>query len=70
MAHSTHIDLVGPVEIATILDVQLPTVYRWRTRKTLPVPRWTVSGSPIWLREEIVAWAAATGRLPVTVQAA
>lgn len=68
--HSTHVDLVGPVEIAELLQVQLPTVYRWRTRKVLPVPRWTVSGSPIWIRDEILAWAQATGRLPEELAAA
>lgn len=56
------VDLVGPVEIAKLLGVQLATVYRWRTRNVLPDPQWTISGSPIWERTDILQWAMETNR--------
>lgn len=55
--------LVGLVEIAGICGVEKETTYRWRSRNVLPDPLDTVSGTPIWWRDEIERWARQTGRL-------
>jgi predicted DNA-binding transcriptional regulator AlpA len=39
---------VGITEIAAMLNVQRPTVDRWRTRGLLPAPDWIVGGRPAW----------------------
>jgi|SRR5579884_2521554 len=55
---------VGAREVASLVGVAIGTVHAWRQRGLLPRPRWTVSGSPAWDREEVLAWARQTGRLP------
>lgn len=57
-------DLVGTEEIADLLAVERRTVNVWKQRGRLPDPFATISGTPIWLRGDIVAWAKATNRLP------
>ena len=57
------IDLVGPDEIASRLDVRSNTVSTWRARGLLPEPFVTVSRVPLWHWEQVRAWADATGRL-------
>lgn len=57
-------DLVGTEEIAAMLQVERRTVNVWKQRERLPEPYAVISGTPIWLRDDIVAWAEETGRLP------
>lgn len=56
--------LVGLSEIADLLRVKPATVDQWRFRRVLPEPDHVISGTPIWHRETIVAWAVRTGRQP------
>lgn len=72
MTHSSSVEqhalleeflLVGIKETAELCGVQPGTAYQWRSQGQLPAPDWTVSGSPIWRRERIEAWARETGRL-------
>ena len=55
-------DLVGPREVAALLDVQIQTVHVWRHRGIMPDPHTIISSVPIWRRHVIEAWAADTGR--------
>ena len=56
--------LVGPVEVSELLGVRPATVHQWVARHLLPEPWSIVSGTRLWPRHEIVAWAESTGRLP------
>lgn len=57
-------DLVGTEEIAEVLQVERRTVNVWKQRGRLPEPYAVISGTPIWLRDEIEAWARETNRWP------
>lgn len=57
-------DLVGTEEIAEVLRVERRTVNVWKGRGRLPDPYAVISGTPIWLRDEIETWAKDTGRWP------
>lgn len=57
-------DLVGTEEIADLLEVERRTVNVWKQRGRLPDPYATISGTPIWLRGDVIAWAKATNRWP------
>lgn len=54
--------LVGPAEIAVMLGVDRSTVWQWVGRRRLPEPLAIVSGTRLWDRRAIMAWARATGR--------
>lgn len=54
--------LVGLQEIMVLFDVARITVDQWRYRHLLPEPDWTVSGTPLWRLQTLLAWAAETGR--------
>ena len=64
-------DLVGPQEIAELLSVKLRTVHMWtyrtnespRRRNAFPPPSRIISSVPLWAKQEIMAWADASGRL-------
>lgn len=56
-------DLVGIKDIAERLGYQQGTVYKWRLRRRLPEPDFTVGASPAWRWHRIEEWARATGRL-------
>lgn len=60
----TDCDLVGTEEIAAMLEVERRTVNVWKQRGRLPDPFATISGTPIWLRADVVAWAKSTDRWP------
>ena len=60
---SRHGPVVGPAEIAEMLDVRPSTVYQWRTRRILPEPDMQVSRQDAWWTTTIQGWAAETGRL-------
>lgn len=60
----TDCDLVGTEEIADMLRVERRTVNVWKQRGRLPDPFATISGTPIWLRPDVEAWARATNRWP------
>lgn len=62
-------DLLGLIEVAELLAVQVPTAYRWRSRGLLPPSEYLLSGSPIWLRSTIEEWARTTGRWPADPEA-
>lgn len=62
--------VLGRIEIADLLDVDSRTPHAWCARKLLPDPTYpSVNGSPAWERQEILRWAAATGRLPSGLRA-
>ena len=56
-------DPVGVAEIAARLGVERQTVDKWRTRKILPAPTWTVGGRPAWSWPVVEGWAKESGRL-------
>lgn len=56
-------DLVGLAEIAELVGVGRNTVDQWRRRGILPDPLTTVSGNPVWARQDIEAWALESGRM-------
>lgn len=56
-------ELVGPVEVAAMLEVKVDTVYQWVNRRRLPPPLAMVSGTRLWARADIEAWALESGRL-------
>jgi hypothetical protein len=55
-------ELVGPDELAELLQVSRPTIRQWRHRGLLPDADQTISGLPIWTLRTVRAWAAMTGR--------
>lgn len=57
-------DLLGPEEIATLLEVDRDTPGVWRRRGLLPPPETTISSVPVWRRSVIEAWARKTDRWP------
>lgn len=57
-------DLAGTEEIAELLHVERRTVNVWKQRGRLPDPYAVISGTPIWLRDQIIEWATETGRMP------
>ena len=61
---ASDLELVDSAEIAVMLAVQRGTVKQWRRRGLLPEPAVTVGGRPAWRRDDILAWAVDTGRLP------
>jgi predicted DNA-binding transcriptional regulator AlpA len=56
-------DLLGPAEIAELLEVSRETVYKWQTRGLLPAPFATYSGTSVWQRKAVVRWAIQSGRI-------
>lgn len=61
--------LLGPCEVADLLGVERNTVDVWSHRGILPEPWAVISGTKLWPRHEIVAWAQRTGRLPAEAEA-
>lgn len=55
-------ELLGPDEVADLLQVARNTLAQWRHRGHLPAPDLTLSGLPIWERHTVTEWAAMTGR--------
>lgn len=55
-------DLVGPDELAGLLDVSRATIRQWRHRGLLPAADLELSGLPIWTLRTVRDWAALTGR--------
>lgn len=55
-------NLVGPDEVAAMLNVKRNTVAQWRFRRLLPEPALVLSQIPIWKRSDIEEWAKLTGR--------
>jgi hypothetical protein len=55
-------ELVGPDELAELLQVSRSTVRQWRHRGLLPAPDFTLSSMPIWTLRTVRDWAALTGR--------
>lgn len=55
-------DPISTLEIAELLDVAKVTVRQWRARGLFPEPAATISGTPLWPKQQVVAWAKETGR--------
>jgi len=56
-------ELVGPVEVAELLQVKVNTIAQWRLRfPDFPEPVAVISGTRIWRRGQIEAWATDKGR--------
>lgn len=58
-------ELMGPDEVADLLQVQRNTIAVWRHRGLMPAPAVVLSSLPIWRRGDILEWAERTGRLVV-----
>jgi hypothetical protein len=54
--------LLGPDELASLLQVNRGTIRQWRHRGILPEPDMVLSSLPIWTLATIRDWAAYTGR--------
>ena len=62
-------EVLGLAEIADLLEVTKRTPHAWKYRKLLPPhDHDSVNGLTAWNRSTIIEWAAATGRLPVTLR--
>lgn len=59
----TEVRLCGPQEVATMFDVQINTIYRWKWKQNLPEPALIVSGTDLWDAQALIAWGVETGRL-------
>ncbi len=62
---TAELDLVGPSEIAAMLDppVHRQQVTRWRRLGMLPDPVAVLQGDrPVWHRSQIMEWAADNGK--------
>ena len=61
---TTNVDeLVGPVEVAELLQVKVNTIAQWRLRfPDFPEPVKVISGTRIWRRGQIESWASDKGR--------
>ena len=56
-------ELLGPAEVAALLNVKRSTVMVWVRRGVAPSPKTTIDGRPVWNKDTIVRWARSTGRL-------
>lgn len=56
------LDVVGPAEVATLLNVHPVTVNKWTRAGKLPKPDARLAMGPVWRRSTILTWAALTGR--------
>lgn len=57
--------IIGVLEVAELLEVEVRTPHTWRYRKLMPEYDYeSINGEGAWDRETIVRWAALTGRLP------
>jgi chromosome partitioning protein len=57
-----NLQLLGVSEIADLLGVTKQAVSNWRSRKgAFPPPAADLKAGPVWLRQDIVIWAAANG---------
>ena len=54
---------LGRSEVAEMLGVRAATVGQWITRELMPPADGRISGSPVWHRETVTAWATETGRM-------
>jgi predicted DNA-binding transcriptional regulator AlpA len=54
------LDLVGVPEIAEMLDVSRPSVWRYVRRNDFPEPDAQVSGKRLWKRTAVARWAKKT----------
>lgn len=54
------VDLVGVPEIAEMLDVARPSVWRYVRRDDFPAPEAEVSGKRLWKRAAVERWARKT----------
>jgi predicted DNA-binding transcriptional regulator AlpA len=54
------LDLVGVPEIAEMLDVSRPSVWRYVRRDDFPKPDAQVSGKRLWKRAAVERWAKKT----------
>lgn len=61
-AESATDDLVGPDEVAELLQVTRNALAQWRHRGQLPPADLVLSGMDIWHERTIVEWARRTGR--------
>jgi len=56
-------EIIGPHEVAEMLEVSVGTVHQWRKRDAIIAPSRIVSGVPLWTRAEILGWALETRRI-------
>lgn len=61
-SYARPVDLVSTVEIAEMLGVTRQRVSQLMRADTFPAPTADLAVGRVWLRDEIEAWAAATGR--------
>lgn len=56
------LDIVGPGEIARLMQVHPTTVSRWRASGDMPLPDAQLDSGPVWRTGTVRKWAEATGR--------
>ena len=57
-------ELVSTVEIAELLGISRQRVDKLSRADTFPMPTAELAIGRVWRRDDVVAWAKATGRLP------
>jgi hypothetical protein len=61
--------LVGPAEIASILNIEANTINAWKKRHPdFPVPVRRLKTGDVWDDREVLAWAKKTGRYEPPVE--
>ena len=60
-------NIVSIAEVAQLLTVKPNTVSVWLHRKQMPQPlKYVNQKTPLWYKEDILKWAKATGKMPIT----
>lgn len=61
-------DVISTTEVADILSVRPNRIAVWLHRKKMPMPSKYVNNgkTPLWYKNDILKWAKATGKMPIT----
>jgi len=61
-------NIVSTTAVAELLNVKPNLISVWLHRKQMPIPQKYLNNqkTPLWYREDILQWAKATGKMPIT----
>ena len=61
-------NIISTTEVAELLAVNPNLISVWLHRKQMPVPVKYLNNNktPLWYKEDILKWAKATGKMPIT----